>query len=101
MFFIISFLIQKSQGIGFSNRMNERTIVHKRFYIALMLNDLVREVDFQEIMNRYDINRGALQTLQQTSSTFAGMVRIFTEKLGWKNLELLIKHFQDRLYVIF
>ena len=38
-----------------------------------------------------------LQSLQQTASTFAGMVTSFCAKLGWRSLELLVGQFQDRL----
>ena len=37
------------------------------------------------------------QGLQQSSSTFAGMVTSFCARLGWYSLELLISQFQDRL----
>ena len=40
---------------------------------------------------------GMLQSLQQTASTFAGMVTSFCAKLGWRSLELLVGQFQDRL----
>ena len=40
---------------------------------------------------------GMLQSLQQASSTFSGMVTAFTHKLGWLNMELLVGQFQDRL----
>ena len=38
-----------------------------------------------------------LQGLQQAASTFAGMVTVFCQRLGWNNLELLVGQFQDRL----
>ena len=38
-----------------------------------------------------------LQSLQQSCSTFAGMVTAFCGRLGWHNLELLLGQFQDRL----
>ena len=40
---------------------------------------------------------GDLQGLQQSSSTFAGMVTAFCARLGWHSLELLLSQFQDRL----
>lgn len=38
--------------------------IHKRFFAALMLNDLVHEEAFQGIMRKYDVARGNLQTVK-------------------------------------
>ncbi|KAJ3090357.1 hypothetical protein HK102_004011 [Quaeritorhiza haematococci] len=89
------FLIRASIGQMSSDPVQQ--LIHRRFFAALMLNDLVHEVDFVDVMHRYGVNRGTLQSLQTLSSTFAGMVTVFCQKLGWINLELLLHQFQDRL----
>eukprot|EP00095_Tigriopus_kingsejongensis_P003466 maker-scaffold13_size735724-snap-gene-6.23 protein:Tk03466 transcript:maker-scaffold13_size735724-snap-gene-6.23-mRNA-1 annotation:"dna polymerase theta isoform x3" len=71
--------------------------IHQRFYTALALHDLVNEAPLKVVAQKYGASKGMLQSLQQTSSTFAGMVTVFCQKLGWYNLELLIGQFQDRL----
>lgn len=71
--------------------------VFKRLFIALVLNDIVQEYPIDDLEIKYDINRGQLQNLQNTVSTFAGMMAIFCNKLGWHNLEVLIDQFQSRL----
>ena len=71
--------------------------VHQRFYSALALLELVNEIPLRTVSRRYNINKGLLQSLQGSSSTFAGMVTKFCEKLGWRSLELLIDQFQNRL----
>ena len=71
--------------------------VHQRFYSALALLELVNEIPLRTVSRRYNINKGLLQSLQSSASTFAGMVTKFCEKLGWKSLELLIDQFQSRL----
>lgn len=43
------------------------------------------------------VNRGALQTLQQSAATFAGMVTILCERLGWYRMQRLLSDFQPRL----
>lgn len=70
---------------------------HRRFYAALALQDLVHEVPLNVVARRYGANRGMLQSLQSSSSTFAGMVTVFCEKLGWTNMEMLLSQFQSRL----
>ena len=71
--------------------------VHRRFYAALALQDLVHEVPLNVVARRYGANRGMLQSLQSSSATFAGMVTVFCEKLGWTNIEMLLSQFQSRL----
>ncbi|KAK7862252.1 hypothetical protein R5R35_008130 [Gryllus longicercus] len=71
--------------------------VHRRFYTALALQELVNEVPLVEVAAKFQCSKGMLQSLQQTSATFAGMVTAFCKRLGWRNLELLVSQFQDRL----
>ena len=94
-----SFLARAIQG-----RLPERTAaqketlrVHKRFFTALALHDLVHEVPILEVARRYGATKGLLQSLQSAAGTFAGMVTVFCNRLGWKNLELLLSQFQSRL----
>ena len=94
-----SFLARAVQG-----RVPERTPaqkealrIHRRFFTALVLHDLVHEVPIVYVARRYGASKGLLQTLQSAAGTFAGMVTVFCNRLGWKNLELLLSQFQSRL----
>ncbi|CAD5113342.1 DgyrCDS2518 [Dimorphilus gyrociliatus] len=71
--------------------------VHKRFYTALALHDIMNEINIREVSEKYGVNRGGLQTLQQSAATFAGMVTILCEKLGWHRMQRLLSDFQPRL----
>ena len=71
--------------------------VHKRFYTALALHELVREVSLADVCKKYRCCRGVVQGLQQSAAAFAGMVTQFCKKLGWTCMELLIGQFQARL----
>ena len=75
----------------------QQLAIHQRFYTALALHDLVNEVPLPRVAERYAASKGMLQSLQQAASTFAGMVTAFCHKMGWRNMELLIGQFQDRL----
>ncbi|RKP03260.1 hypothetical protein CXG81DRAFT_9766, partial [Caulochytrium protostelioides] len=70
---------------------------HKRFYCALILDGLLKEQTYGELVHRFKITRGTVQTLQASASTFAGMVRKFTSRLGWNALEVLLEQFQTRV----
>lgn len=76
----------------------EERLIHKRFYAALALNDLANEVPLYEVSKKFKVNKGVLQSLQQSASSFAGMLTTFCNRLGWHNLEILIDQFQSRLY---
>nr|XP_033330017.1 DNA polymerase theta isoform X2 [Megalopta genalis] len=71
--------------------------IHKRFYTALALHDLVREVPLNAVCKKYGCCRGVLQSLQQSAATFAGMVTQFCKQLSWDCMELLVSQFQARL----
>lgn len=46
--------------------------MHKRFYTALALQELINEVPLKEVAEKFGCNKGILQTLQQSASTFSG-----------------------------
>ncbi|XP_032417968.1 DNA polymerase theta [Xiphophorus hellerii] len=71
--------------------------IHKRFFTTLVLQDLVSEVPLGTVASKYNCNRGQLQSLQQSASTYAGMVTVFCKRLGWHNMELLLSQYQTRL----
>lgn len=43
-----------------------------RFFTTLVLQDLVNEVPLGTVASKYNCNRGQLQSLQQSASTYAG-----------------------------
>ncbi|CAG2060908.1 unnamed protein product, partial [Timema podura] len=45
--------------------------IHRRFYTALALQDLVNEVPLNEVATKFRCSRGMLQSLQQSAATFA------------------------------
>ncbi|XP_045469101.1 DNA polymerase theta [Harmonia axyridis] len=89
-----SFIINATRG---SVQESPKLLIHKRFFIALALQDLVNEKPLDEVATKFTCNRGLLQSLQQSASTFAGMVTSFSRQLGWSSVEILISQFQDRL----
>jgi len=51
----------------------EQLKVHQRFFTALALNDLVNEKQVGDVAQKYNVNKGVVQNLQLSASTFAGM----------------------------
>jgi DNA polymerase theta len=72
-------------------------IRYARFFIALILNDLLLEKSLCDIIRKYECTKSFIQQLQQTTATFTCIVQIFAERLSWKNLKQLLNGFQSRL----
>uniref|UniRef100_A0AAV2LMJ9 DNA polymerase theta n=1 Tax=Knipowitschia caucasica TaxID=637954 RepID=A0AAV2LMJ9_KNICA len=93
------FLARSVSGklVAKTDKQRRQMAIHKRFFTTLVLHDLVNEVPLGTVASKYNCNRGQLQSLQQSASTYAGMVTIFCKRLGWHNLELLLSQYQTRL----
>uniref|UniRef100_A0A182QX53 DNA polymerase theta n=1 Tax=Anopheles farauti TaxID=69004 RepID=A0A182QX53_9DIPT len=93
-----SFMVRAMRGGGGSS-VDYRTLqVHKRFYTALALLELVHEVPLGVVARKFKCCRGLLQSLQQVASTFAGIVTSFCASLNWTLLQLLVGQFRERLF---
>ncbi|XP_066246026.1 DNA polymerase theta-like [Euwallacea similis] len=95
------YIVSATRGKGDLNSTNPKVqhkiMVHKRFFVSLVLQDLVNEVPLMDVCLKFNCNRGMLQSLQQSAATFAGMVTAFSRQLGWSSVEILLAQFQDRL----
>ncbi|XP_073323446.1 DNA polymerase theta [Pagrus major] len=80
-----------------TEKQRRQMAIHKRFFTTLVLQDLVNEMPLGTVASKYNCNRGQLQSLQQSASTYAGMVTVFCKRLGWHNMELLLSQYQTRL----
>ncbi|XP_061844724.1 DNA polymerase theta [Colius striatus] len=80
-----------------TEKQHRQMAIHKRFFTSLALLDLISEVPLKDMTEKYGCSRGQLQSLQQSAATYAGMVTVFCNRLGWHNMELLLSQFQSRL----
>nr|XP_036224574.1 DNA polymerase theta isoform X3 [Bactrocera oleae] len=91
-----SFLVRAMRG---QSKLDYKLMqIHKRFYTALALQELVNEVPINSVAAKYKCTRGMLQSLQQMSSTFAGIVTAFCNTLQWPTLSLVVSQFKERLF---
>ena len=74
-----------------------KMLVMERFWVMLMLREVMFEAPLPSVCQDFGVTRGTLQTLQSLASTFAGQVAVFCGKLRWWQLQVLCKSFQDRL----
>ncbi|XP_076583956.1 DNA polymerase theta [Chaetodon auriga] len=93
------FLARSVSGklVAKTDKQRRQMAIHKRFFTTLVLQDLVSEVPLGTVVSKFNCNRGQLQSLQQSASTYAGMVTVFCKRLGWHNMELLLSQYQTRL----
>ncbi|KAM9319608.1 DNA polymerase theta [Gastrophryne carolinensis] len=93
------FLARSVNGkiVAKNDRQQRQIAIHKRFYTSLVLLDLISESSLSELTKKYGCSRGQLQSLQQSAATYAGIVTVFSSRLGWHNMELLLSQFQSRL----
>ncbi|XP_052650753.1 DNA polymerase theta [Harpia harpyja] len=87
----------KGKIIAKTEKQHRQMAIHKRFFTSLALSDLISEVPLKDMTKKYGCSRGQLQSLQQSAATYAGMVTVFCNRLGWYNMELLLSQFQSRL----
>lgn len=68
------FLIRAMKGTitTAAPRQSRQMAIHRRFYTALALNELMNEVRLANVAQTYKMNKGTLQSLQQQTATFAG-----------------------------
>ncbi|XP_075148990.1 DNA polymerase theta [Haematobia irritans] len=91
-----SFLVRAMRG---QTKLDYKLMqIHKRFYTALALQELVNETPINSVAIKYKCSRGMLQSLQQMASTFAGIVTSFCNSLQWDTLSLIVSQFKERLY---
>ncbi|XP_027749930.1 DNA polymerase theta isoform X1 [Empidonax traillii] len=93
------FLARSVRGkiIAKTEKQHRQMAIHKRFFTSLALLDLISEVPLKDMTKKYGCSRGQLQSLQQSAATYAGMITVFCNRLGWHNMELLLSQFQSRL----
>uniref|UniRef100_A0A1B0BTV0 DNA polymerase theta n=1 Tax=Glossina palpalis gambiensis TaxID=67801 RepID=A0A1B0BTV0_9MUSC len=91
-----SFLVRAMRG---QSKLDYKlTQIHKRFYTALALQELVYETPVNKVAAKYKCSRGMLQGLQQMASTFAGIVTSFCNSLQWDTLASIVSQFKERLF---
>ncbi|XP_072116401.1 DNA polymerase theta [Mobula birostris] len=87
----------KGKLIPKTGKQHRQMAIHKRFFTSLVLLDLINEVPLGIVAKKYHCSRGQLQSLQQSAASYAGMVTVFSNRLGWHNMEMLLSQFQSRL----
>eukprot|EP00116_Pleurobrachia_bachei_P000092 sb/3460354/ len=95
-----AFLAKASAGIA-PQRTDKQKMAYQtnlRFFAALALLDVIGEMPIDAVATKYKTNRGLLQSLQTSASSYAGQVAVFCEKLAYSTLSVLLSDLQVRLF---
>eukprot|EP01063_Lacrimia_lanifica_P018073 TRINITY_DN2502_c0_g1_i1.p1 TRINITY_DN2502_c0_g1~~TRINITY_DN2502_c0_g1_i1.p1 ORF type:complete len:1304 (+),score=415.99 TRINITY_DN2502_c0_g1_i1:129-4040(+) len=76
---------------------DENEYMSRRFFCALMLADLLQETPVRQVAQRYSVEAGQIQNLQNNSAQFSYMMMSFTESMGWTSLQFTIQSYVKRL----
>jgi len=71
--------------------------VYRRFYVSLMLRELLNENPVHIVAANYNIARGFIQQLSTTCKGFATTSGTFCKVMGWTGLAVLLDHYSWRL----
>ena len=95
------FINQQAMGLGGPLQATEegrrRLFTAKRFYVALILADVLAEVPMTTVEQQYNVNRGQLQNLMRSASMFSSSITSFCHAMEWYSLEAVLSSFVKRL----
>lgn len=92
------FVHQRSMGLSDPASDNApQMFTTRRFFVALMLADLLSEVPMSVVEQRYQRTRGQLQSLMRSASMFSSSITSFCRAMGWFSLEAVLASFVKRL----
>jgi len=83
---------------GFSTTIEEeKERVYRRFWVALVINDLISEMSLPKICMKYRISKATVQHVQRGVAQFAGVMTIFCQELGYDNIAALVRPLESRI----
>lgn len=75
----------------------EKERVYRRFWVALVINDLITEMPLPKICTKYRISKAVVQQVQRAVAQFAGVISIFCTGLGYDNIAALVTPLESRI----
>jgi replicative superfamily II helicase len=69
----------------------------QRFFLSLVLQEIVNEVPVATVALRYGLSHGDIENLMQLASNQAGQLVGFCKRMGWWHLEVIFKIFAVRV----
>lgn len=83
---------------GFMGNLDEeKERIYRRFWIALIINDLINEMPLMKICTKYRVSKSVVQQAQRAVAQFAGVMSIFCQELGYDNIAALVHPLESRI----
>ena len=76
---------------------DEKLVRYCKFYLALILNDILKETPINELCQQYHCKRGDIQTLQSMGVNYSGMISAFCERLYWSDYSVLMLRLNEKM----
>ena len=92
-----SFMNKVSSRGSHAEEEEEKRRKATRLYSALILRDLVREVEPMEISKSFGVTVSQVHVLQELTVVMASMTIVMCQRLGWGDMEALMDKFQSRI----
>lgn len=91
-------LVVNRRAQGFMRTLGEeKERIYRRFWVALVINDIINEMQLHEICKKYRISKATVQQAQRGVAQYAGVISIFSQELGYANLAALVKPLEPRI----
>ncbi len=75
-----------------------KVLIATRFFNALLLTDIVNEMNYFDVGNKYSIeSRGAIQNIMTSAGQFSSMMVAFCSRLKLLSLEVLFRKYASRI----
>eukprot|EP00392_Amoebophrya_sp_AT5.2_P014770 g14931.t1 len=71
---------------------------HLRFFCAMILFSLLREMELPQVMKRFGVPRDTVQNLQTNAGMYCGVIVAFCERLRWWPLKAVFEQLAPRMH---
>eukprot|EP00347_Sterkiella_histriomuscorum_P009329 403341625 len=75
----------------------QKLVRYCKFYMAMIMNEILKETPQNEICNIFNIKRGDIQTIQALAVNYSGMLSAFCERLFWSDYSVLLMRINEKI----
>ncbi|TNV86103.1 hypothetical protein FGO68_gene147 [Halteria grandinella] len=76
---------------------DEKLVKYCKFYMALQMNEILKETPITEICQQFQCKRGDVQTLQALAVNYSGMISAFCERMEWNDYSALFLRINEKI----
>ncbi|CAI2366992.1 unnamed protein product [Moneuplotes crassus] len=88
---------EKNYEFSVINKQLIQNLKHVRFYLTLILKDLISNNSVEEVARKYGVSTGAIQTLKKRATFLPNVICSICKELEWFSIFHILSQFQDRV----